>query len=152
VTGPPQPRNFRAASQEKRKRSKGNAMDKKMHDKGLEVRKAVLGEAYVNNALKTVDDFNRPFQEMLNEYCWGTVWGREELPRKTRSMLNIAMIAILNRQHEFRAHLKGALTNGVSRDEIREILMQVAIYGGMPAAVDSFRIAREVFAEIDGKA
>ncbi|SFI97603.1 carboxymuconolactone decarboxylase family protein [Bradyrhizobium sp. Gha] len=125
-------------------------MDKKMHDKGLEVRKAVLGEAYVNNALKNVDDFNRPFQEMLNEYCWGTVWGREELPRKTRSMLNIAMIAILNRQHEFRAHLKGALTNGVSRDEIREILMQVAIYGGMPAAVDSFRIAREVFAEIDG--
>jgi 4-carboxymuconolactone decarboxylase len=152
VTGTPQPRNFRAAIQEKRKRSKGNAMDKKMHDKGLEVRKAVLGEAYVNNALKTVDDFNRPFQEMLNEYCWGTVWGREELPRKTRSMLNIAMIAILNRQHEFRAHLKGALTNGVSRDEIREILMQVAIYGGMPAAVDSFRIAREVFAEIDGKA
>jgi 4-carboxymuconolactone decarboxylase len=130
----------------------GNAMDKKMHDKGLEVRKAVLGEAYVNNALKNVDDFNRPFQEMLNEYCWGTVWGREELPRKTRSMLNIAMIAILNRQHEFRAHLKGALTNGVTRDEIREILMQVAIYGGMPAAVDSFRIAREVFAEIDGKA
>jgi 4-carboxymuconolactone decarboxylase len=127
-------------------------MDKKMHDKGLEVRKAVLGEAYVNNALKSIDDFNRPFQEMLNEYCWGTVWGREELPRKTRSMLNIAMIAILNRQHEFRAHLKGALTNGVSRDEIREILMQVAIYGGMPAAVDSFRIAREVFAEIDGKA
>ena len=108
-------------------------MDKKMHDKGLEVRKAVLGEAYVNNALKNVDDFNRPFQEMLNEYCWGTVWGREELPRKTRSMLNIAMIAILNRQHEFRAHLKGALTNGVTRDEIREILMQVAIYGGMPA-------------------
>ena len=127
-------------------------MDKKMHDKGLEVRNAVLGEAYVNNALKNVDDFNRPFQEMLNEYCWGTVWGREELPRKTRSMLNIAMIAILNRQHEFRAHLKGALTNGVTRDEIREILMQVAIYGGMPAAVDSFRIAREVFAEIDGKA
>ena len=126
-------------------------MDKKMHDKGLEVRKAVLGEAYVNNALKNVDDFNRPFQEMLNEYCWGTVWGREELPRKTRSMLNIAMIAILNRQHEFRAHLKGALTNGVSRDEIREILMQVAIYAGVPAAVDSFRLAREAFAEFEKK-
>ena len=124
-------------------------MDQKTHDKGLEIRKAVLGEAYVSNALKNVDDFNRPFQDMLNEYCWGTVWGREELPRKTRSMLNIAMIAILNRQHEFRAHLKGALTNGVSREEIREILMQVAIYAGMPAAVDSFRIAREVFAEID---
>ncbi len=124
-------------------------MDQKMHDKGLEIRKAVLGEAYVTNALKNVDDFNRPFQEMLNEYCWGTVWGREGLPRKTRSMLNIAMISILNRPHELRAHLKGALTNGVTREEIREILMQVAIYGGMPAAVDSFRIARELFAELD---
>ena len=124
-------------------------MDQKMHDKGLEIRKAVLGEAYVTNALKNVDEFNRPFQEMLNEYCWGTVWGREELPRKTRSMLNIAMISILNRPHELRAHLKGALPNGVTREEIREILMQVAIYGGMPAAVDSFRIARELFAELD---
>jgi 4-carboxymuconolactone decarboxylase len=124
-------------------------MDKKTHDKGLEIRKAVLGEAYVTNALKNVDAFNKPFQELLNEYCWGTVWAREELPRKTRSMLNIAMISILNRPHELRGHLKGALTNGVTRDEIREILMQVAIYGGMPAAVDSFRVAREVFAEID---
>jgi 4-carboxymuconolactone decarboxylase len=124
-------------------------MDQKMHDKGLEIRKAVLGEAYVNNALKNVDSFNKPFQVLLNEYCWGTVWGRKELPRKTRSMLNIAMISILNRPHELRAHLKGALTNGVTREEIREILMQVAIYGGMPAAVDSFRIARELFAEMD---
>src|SRR5713101_3666354 len=107
-------------------------MDQKTHDKGLEVRKAVIGEAYVNNALKNVDAFNAPFQDLLNEYCWGSVWGREELPRKTRSMLNIAMISILIRPHE-----------------IREILMQVAIYAGMPAAVDSFRIAREVFAEID---
>jgi 4-carboxymuconolactone decarboxylase len=124
-------------------------MDQKTHDKGLEIRKAVLGETYVNNALKNVDGFNKPFKDLLKEYCWGAVWGREELPRKTRSMLNIAMISILNRPHELRAHLKGALTNGVSREEIREILMQVAIYGGMPAAVDSFRIAREVFAEID---
>jgi 4-carboxymuconolactone decarboxylase len=124
-------------------------MDKKTQDKGLEIRKAVLGEAYVSNALKNVDDFNQPFQELLNEYCWGTIWGREELPRKTRSMLNIAMISTLNRPHELRAHLKGALTNGVTREEIREILMQVAIYAGVPAAVDSFRIAREVFAEID---
>jgi len=124
-------------------------MDQKMHDKGLAVRKAVLGEAYVNNALKNVDDFNKPFQDLLNEYCWGSVWGRDELPRKTRSMLNIAMISILNRPHELRAHLKGALTNGVTREEIREILMQVAIYAGMPAAVDSFRIARELFAELD---
>jgi 4-carboxymuconolactone decarboxylase len=124
-------------------------MDQKTHDKGLEIRKAVLGEAYVNNALKNVDSFNQPFQELLNEYCWGAVWGREELPRKTRSMLNLAMISILNRPQELRAHLKGALTNGVAREEIREILMQVAIYAGMPAAVDSFRVAREVFAEID---
>ena len=122
-------------------------MDQEMHDKGLEVRKAVLGEAYVNNALKNVDSFNKPFQDLLNEYCWGSVWGRDELPRKTRSMLNIAMISILNRPHELRAHLRGALNNGVTREEIREILMQVAIYGGMPAAVDSFRIAREFFAE-----
>src|ERR1700756_1762627 len=123
-------------------------MDQKMIEKGLEVRKAVLGEAYVNNALKNVDDFNKPFQDLLNEYCWGAVWGREELPRKTRSMLNIAMIAILNRPHELKLHIKGALTNGVSKDEIREILMQVAIYAGVPAAVDSFRSAREAFAEV----
>jgi 4-carboxymuconolactone decarboxylase len=124
-------------------------MDQKMHDKGLSVRKAVLGEAYVDNALKNVDEFNKPFQDLLNEYCWGAVWGRDELPRKTRSMLNIAMISILNRPHELRAHLRGALNNGVTREEIREILMQVAIYGGMPAAVDSFRVTREFFAEFD---
>ena len=124
-------------------------MDQKMHDKGLEIRKAVLGEAYVNNALKNVDSFNQPFQDLLNEYCWGSVWGREELPRKTRSMLNLAMISILNRPHVLRVHIKGALVNGVTRDEIREIFMQVAIYAGVPAGVDSFRIAREVFAEID---
>jgi 4-carboxymuconolactone decarboxylase len=129
--------------------SKGYVMDKATYDKGLQIRKDVLGEAYVNNALKNVDDFNRPFQEMLTEYCWGACWGREELPRKTRSMLNLAMIAILNRPHELRAHLKGALTNGVSKEEIREIFMQVMIYAGAPAAVDSFRIAREVFAEQD---
>jgi 4-carboxymuconolactone decarboxylase len=124
-------------------------MDQKTYDKGLEIRKSVLGEAYVTNALNNADDFNRPFQELLTEYCWGAVWGREQLPRKTRSMLNLAMISILNRPHELRAHIKGALTNGVTREEIREIFMQVAIYAGMPAAVDSFRIAREVFAELD---
>jgi 4-carboxymuconolactone decarboxylase len=124
-------------------------MDKKTHDKGLEIRKAVLGEAYVANALKNADDFNKPFQELVTEYCWGAVWGREELPRKTRSMLNLAMISILNRPHELRVHIKGALVNGVTKDEIREIFMQVAIYAGVPAGVDSFRIAREVFAEID---
>jgi len=124
-------------------------MDKKTHDKGLEIRKAVLGEAYVANALKNSDEFNKPFQELVTEYCWGAIWGREELPHKTRSMLNLAMISILNRPHELRAHIRGALTNGVTRDEIREIFMQVAIYAGIPAGVDSFRIAREVFTELD---
>ncbi|NEV80082.1 4-carboxymuconolactone decarboxylase, partial [Rhodopseudomonas sp. BR0C11] len=87
-------------------------MDKTTHDKGLEIRKAVLGEAYVENALKNADDFNKPFQELVTEYCWGAIWGRDGLPKKTRSMLNLAMIAILNRPHELRAHIKGALTNG----------------------------------------
>ncbi len=124
-------------------------MDRATHDKGLEIRKAVLGEAYVANALKNSDDFNRPFQEMVTEFCWGAIWGREGLSRKTRSMLNLAMISILNRPHELRAHIRGAITNGVSRDEIREVLMQVACYAGIPVGVDSFRIAREVFAELD---
>ena len=124
-------------------------MDKATHDKGLAIRRAVLGDAYVDNALKNVDDFNRPLQDLLNEYCWGTVWGREGLPRKTRSMLNLAMISILNRPHELRAHIRGALTNGVSKSEITEVFLQVAIYAGVPAAVDSFRIARELFAEMD---
>ena len=126
-------------------------MDQKTHDKGLEIRKAVLGEAYVNNALKNSDSFNKPFQELVTEYCWGAIWGREELPRKTRSMLNLAMISILNRPHELRAHLRGALRNGVSKAEITEIFLQVGCYAGAPAAVDSFRIAREFFKEIEGK-
>ena len=124
-------------------------MDKKTYETGLGIRTDVLGKDYVENALRTADDFNKPFQELVTEYCWGAVWGREELPHKTRSMLNLAMISILNRPHELKAHIKGALTNGVSRDEIREIFMQVSIYAGIPAGVDSFRIAREVFAELD---
>ena len=124
-------------------------MNKELHDKGLAVRKEVLGAEYVEKSLNSADDFNRPFQELVTEYCWGAVWGREELPRKTRSMLNLAMISILNRPHELRTHIRGALTNGVTRDEIREIFMQVAIYAGAPAGVDSFRIAREVFVEMD---
>ena len=122
-------------------------MDQKTHDKGLEIRKAVLGEAYVNNALKNADSFNKPFQELVTEYCWGAVWGREGLSRKTRSMLNLAMIGILNRPHELRAHVAGALRNGVTKDEIREVFMQLAIYAGVPAGVDAFRVAREVFAQ-----
>jgi 4-carboxymuconolactone decarboxylase len=124
-------------------------MSEDLFETGLEIRRAVLGRDYVDGAIAAADDFNRPMQELVTEYCWGAVWGREELPHKTRSMLNLAMISILNRPHELKAHIKGALTNGVSRDEIREIFMQVAIYAGVPAGVDSFRIAREVFAELD---
>jgi 4-carboxymuconolactone decarboxylase len=125
-------------------------MDKETYERGLQIRKDVLGVDYVENSLKTADDFNRPMQELSTEYCWGYVWGREGLPRKTRSMLNLAMISALNRPHELKIHVKGALKNGVTRDEIREILMQVAIYCGVPAGMDSFRIAREAFKEIDG--
>ena len=124
-------------------------MDKETFERGLQIRKDVLGVDYVENSLKSADDFNRPMQELSTEYCWGYVWGREGLPRKTRSMLNLAMISALNRPHELKIHVKGALKNGVTRDEIREILMQVAIYCGVPAGMDSFRIAREAFKEVD---
>jgi 4-carboxymuconolactone decarboxylase len=122
-------------------------MDKALRDKGLATRKAVLGEDYVNKSLSTADDFNRPFQEILNEYCWGLAWGDERLPHKTRSMLNLAMLACLNRMHEWELHLKGALRNGVSKDEIQAILHQIAVYAGVPVGVECFRIARKVFAE-----
>ncbi|MBX7432283.1 carboxymuconolactone decarboxylase family protein [Mycobacterium sp. Y57] len=125
-------------------------MDQDSYDKGRRIRSAVLGEAYVRRAEESADEFSKPLQDLLTEYCWGAVWGREGLPLKTRSMLNIAMIAILNRPNELRTHVRGALTNGVSRDEIREILLQVAVYAGAPAAVDGFRVAREAFAEVDG--
>jgi 4-carboxymuconolactone decarboxylase len=124
-------------------------VDRETYQQGLDIRSAVLGEAYVNQALASADDFTRPLQDLITEYCWGAVWGRDGLPLKTRSMLNLAMISVLNRPNELRTHVKAALTNGVSRDEIREIFLQVAIYAGVPAAVDSFRIAREAFAEVD---
>src|SRR3979409_614346 len=103
-------------------------MDKAMYDKGLGVRRKVLGDDYVDAALKNVDDFNQPLQDVLNEYCWGAIWGREGLPLKTRSMLNLAMISILNRPHELRAHLRGALRNGVTKAEIAEIFLQGGCY------------------------
>ncbi len=124
-------------------------MDKETFERGLEIRKAVLGAEFVENAFKTADDFNRPMQDLATEYCWGYVWGREQLDRKTRSLLNLAMISALNRPHELKLHVRGALRNGVTRDEIREVFLQVAIYCGVPAGVDSFRSAREVFAELD---
>ena len=124
-------------------------MDKATFEKGLQIRKDTLGAEFVENSFRSADDFTRPMQELVTEYCWGYVWGRDTLPRKTRSMLNLAMIATLNRPHELKLHIAGALRNGVTREEIREIFMQVAIYCGVPAGVDSFRVAREVFAEVE---
>src|SRR6478735_3272895 len=123
--------------------------DRRTYDRGLQIRRAVVGEDYVDKALAAADDFSGPLQDLVTEYCWGAVWGREELSLKTRSMLNLAMLPILNRPNELRTHIKGALTNGVTRAEIREVFLQVAIYAGVPAAVDSFRIARQTFAELD---
>jgi 4-carboxymuconolactone decarboxylase len=127
-------------------------MTSELFDKGLKIRTEVLGEAYVQKALASMDEFNRPLQELVTEYCWGAVWGREGLDRSQRSMLNLAMISALNRPHELKAHIRGALNNGLSRQQIAEIFLQVAIYVGVPEAVDSFRLARETFAEIDGDA
>jgi 4-carboxymuconolactone decarboxylase len=123
-------------------------VEKEMFEKGLKIRREVLGAEYVDNALKTADDFNRPLQEFVTTYCWGECWGRPGLDRKTRSMLNLAMISALNRPHEIKAHVKGAINNGLTKNDIQEVFLQVAIYCGVPAAVDSFRIAREVFQEM----
>jgi len=122
-------------------------MDQKTYETGLKIRSEVLGKEYVENSMKSADEFNKPFQEFVTEYCWGGGWGRPGLTRKERSMLNLAMISILNRNHELKLHIRGALTNGLTKDQIREIFMQVAIYAGVPAGVDAFRQAREVFAE-----
>ena len=128
-------------------------MDQPTYDKGLAIRRAVLGDAYVDRALaKGQDSFNKPLQDLVTEYCWGAVWGREGLSRRDRSLINLAMIAVLNRPHELKVHVRGALNNGLSREEIREVLLQVGIYGGIPATVDSFRLANEAFAEIDAEA
>jgi 4-carboxymuconolactone decarboxylase len=126
-------------------------VSKEVFERGMAIRKSVLGKEFVEKSFAAADEFNRPMQELVTEYCWGAVWGREGLPLKTRSMLNVAMLSALNRPHELKMHVKGALRNGVTRDEIREVLMQVAIYCGVPAGVDSFRLAREAFAEFDAE-
>ena len=118
-------------------------------DAGLQVRRAVLGADYVDAAIGRADDFTGPLQDYITEHAWGAVWTRPGLERKTRSMLTIAMLTALNRPHELTLHLRGALTNGVTREEIREILLQCAVYCGAPAAVDAFRTAQQVLAEAE---
>jgi len=123
-------------------------VDKETFEKGLKIGKEVLGAEFVESAFATADDFNCPLQELVTEYCWGAVWGRPGLDKKTRSMLNLAMISALNRPHEVKIHVKGAIKNGLTKNDIMEVFLQVAIYCGVPAAVDSFRIAREAFKEM----
>lgn len=119
-----------------------------LYERGLKVRREVLGDAYVDNAINSADEFSRPLQEYVTAHAWAASWGRPGLEKKTRSMLNLAMLTALNRPHEFKVHVKGALNNGVSKDEIREILIHAAVYCGAPAALDSARVAKEVFAEL----
>jgi 4-carboxymuconolactone decarboxylase len=118
-------------------------------DKGLKLRKQVLGADYVERSMAGADEFSRPMQELSTEYCWGYVWTRPGLALRDRSLVNIGMISALNRPHELKLHIKAALNNGLTREEIREVLLQVAVYCGVPAGIDSVRIAREAFAEID---
>ena len=123
-------------------------MNDELFETGLAIRKSVLGKEFVEKSIASADDFNMPLQELVTEYCWGAVWGREELPRKQRSMLNLAMLVALNRPHELRLHIRGAINNGVTKEEMREVFLQTAIYCGVPAAIDAFRNAREVFKEL----
>ncbi|AUY31966.1 TPA: 4-carboxymuconolactone decarboxylase [Pseudomonas putida] len=120
-------------------------MNQELFERGLQTRREVLGDAYVDAALANADEFGMPMQELVSQYCWGDVWNRPGLDRRTRSLLNLAFMTALNRPHELKLHIRGALNNGVSKDEIREVFLQAAIYAGVPAAVDSFRCAREVF-------
>lgn len=123
-----------------------------LYEKGLEIRREVVGAEYVERSLAAAaeDDFTAPLQELVTEYCWGAVWSREGLDRRSRSLLNLAMLTALNRPHELRVHVRGAVNNGVSEEEIREALLQAAIYCGLPAALDAFRVAKEALREMEG--
>jgi 4-carboxymuconolactone decarboxylase len=122
-------------------------MNQDRYDRGLAVRREVLGAEYVDRSIADADEFTRPMQQLVTEYCWGEIWTQPELPRQTRSLINIAMISALNRPHELKLHVRGALRNGCTKDEIRAVLMQVAIYCGVPAAIDGFRVASVVIKE-----
>ena len=124
-------------------------MNQELFDKGLKTRREVLGTEYVDASLKNADDFNMDMQELVTQYCWGDVWNRPGLDRRTRSFLNLAMITALNRPHELKLHVRGAINNGLTKSEIKEVFLQAAIYCGVPAAIDSFRVAKEVFKEME---
>ena len=126
-------------------------MTSELFEKGLQIRREVLGAEHVDASISQADDFSRPLQELVTEYCWGTVWSRPGLDRKTRSLLNLAMLTALNRPHEVKLHVRGALNNGCSKNDIMEVLLQTAIYCGVPAAMDSLRGAKEIFHEVESK-
>jgi 4-carboxymuconolactone decarboxylase len=123
-------------------------MNSEAFELGLKTRREVLGDVYVDNALESADAFNMPMQELVTEYAWHQIWNRPGLDRKTRSIMNLCMLSALNRPHELKAHVRGAINNGLTKDEIQEVFLQVAVYCGMPAAIDSFRNAKEVFKEM----
>ena len=124
-------------------------MASELFERGLKTRKEVVGAEHTDRQLKEADAFNLPMQELVTEYCWGWLWNRPGLPRKTRSMLNLAMLAVLNRPNEFKSHVKGALRNGCTKEEISEVLLQAAVYGGVPTGMASFALAREAFREVE---
>ncbi len=123
-------------------------MNKDLYDKGLRIRREVVGDAYVDASLRNADEFSQPMQELVTQYCWGDVWSRPGLDRRGRSLLNLGMIAALNRPDELATHIRGAINNGLTKEEIREALLQVAVYCGMPAGLGSFKVARQVFKEM----
>ncbi len=122
-------------------------MDKQRFDDGHKVRCEVMGMERVNSVMKNADDFTRPIHNLITEYCWGEVWTRPGLDRKTRSLMNLAMLAAMNRQNELRLHIVGALNNGVTKEEIMECFLQVAIYAGVPAGLESTNVANEILKE-----
>lgn len=123
--------------------------DRERYSKGMEIRRVVLGTEHVDKSLAKKNSFNEPFQDLITRYAWGEIWARPNLPRNTRSLLTLAMLVALNRMEEFRMHVLAAIRNSVTREEIQEVLLQCAIYCGVPAANAAFHIAEEVFAELD---
>ena len=123
-------------------------MNQELYDQGLKIRREVVGDAYVDASLKSADAFSQPMQDLVTQYCWGDVWARPGMDRRTRSLMNLSMIAALNRPDELHTHVRGAINNGVTKEEIQEAFLQVAVYCGMPAGLGSFKIARQVFKEM----
>jgi 4-carboxymuconolactone decarboxylase len=121
-------------------------MDKAMYDRGMAMRRKVLGDEHVDRSVANIDDFNRQFHDLLTEFAWGAVWGDEALKPRDRSLLNLGMLAALNRMHEFETHFRGALRNGLTQQELSAVLRQIAIYCGFPAAVEAHRVAKRVLA------